>query len=238
MSKIPLWHELTVLFGGAFDPPHIGHRQAVRGLFKNPGVKEVWVIPSGTPPMKSSDTSPAVRLELTRINFSAALSDRRFPTEVRIDTREIDPVIQRLSKKPSYTYDTLLNIKREVPNLAFAVGSDQLAQFSKWHRFPEILGLCHWIFLKRKPLGEEEVVAWVKEARASNLIQPSRGPGSSPSLWQLLDGKTYLNVVETDAPLSSSTDVRIEIEKHGKIPEGMLLPEVAEYLMKEHLYGT
>ena len=35
------------LYGGAFDPPHIGHLQLISSLSKVPGIDEVWLLPSG-----------------------------------------------------------------------------------------------------------------------------------------------------------------------------------------------
>ena len=40
------------LLGGAFDPPHLGHREAVESLLRNPGVRNVIILPSGNPPLK------------------------------------------------------------------------------------------------------------------------------------------------------------------------------------------
>ncbi|HUP55886.1 MAG TPA: adenylyltransferase/cytidyltransferase family protein, partial [Bdellovibrionota bacterium] len=63
------WREVTAIFGGTFDPPHLGHREAVAGLFRNPGVREVWVMPAASPPHKPAIATAEQRLELARLAF-------------------------------------------------------------------------------------------------------------------------------------------------------------------------
>src|SRR5437588_3172279 len=83
------WSETIALFGGRFDPPHRGHLEAVRGVFSEPGVKEVWVIPSPTPPHKPAHAPAEDRLELVRRAFSTAQLGSH-ASSVRIDSREME----------------------------------------------------------------------------------------------------------------------------------------------------
>ena len=79
------WSQTVALFGGAFDPPHLGHREAVEGLLHEPGVARVIVLPSGTPPLKPSPgASPADRLEMARLCFATFSRE-----EVEVDPFEI-----------------------------------------------------------------------------------------------------------------------------------------------------
>jgi nicotinate (nicotinamide) nucleotide adenylyltransferase len=197
------WREVTAIFGGTFDPPHLGHREAVASLFKVPGVGRVFVSPAATPPLKASRASTEARIAMTRLAF-AGLPD------VTIDLREIERA-KKDPAKPSYSFDTLLELKREIPGkqLAFVLGTDQAARLPSWHRYPEILDLCHWIVLKRK------------------------GSPASPPF-----GDSRFTVCETDASAASSTAIREAIAKTGKPPENTLMPEVQSYLKLHRIYGT
>src|SRR5690606_25470013 len=51
----------------------------------------------------------------------------------------------------SYTYDTMLSLREEFPQakLCFILGSDAFSQFAGWHRWRELLDLCHWALVPR-----------------------------------------------------------------------------------------
>lgn len=78
VRREPLWHETTAIFGGRFDPPHLGHLEAVQGLFRYPGVKAVRVIPAAAPAHKATSASMTDRAEMSRLCF---------PDEVTVDLR-------------------------------------------------------------------------------------------------------------------------------------------------------
>jgi nicotinate-nucleotide adenylyltransferase len=63
------WHEVTAVFGGTFDPPHLGHREAIAGLFKNPGVSRALVIPSFIPPQKPQAVGSDHRVAMAKLCF-------------------------------------------------------------------------------------------------------------------------------------------------------------------------
>lgn len=228
------WHETTALFGGTFDPPHLGHREAVRGLFSAPGVKRVLVIPAATPPHKPVSTPVEDRVEMARLNFSATPRDP-YPSDVLVDLREIWRA--KIQGRPSYSYETLQELKRDIPDLAFVIGTDQLESLPQWYRFPEILELCHWIVLERKPDGAKRAEAVLKDWVASGLAQADER-GAGPGGFRLRGGKTWLKRVPTEAPPLSSTQLRETLARTGQAPEGALIPEVLAYLKQRRLYGS
>ena len=238
----PRWSEMTAVFGGTFDPPHLGHREAVAGLFRNPGVRRVLVIPSATPPQKPQAIASEHRVAMAKICFSEHLASLRNSAEktirgeVEIDTQEIDRA--KRSQQPSYTFDTLQELKRDHGQLAFVLGSDQLANLPTWHRFPEVLGLCHWIVLARKPLGEQiaettlqqwQTSGWVRKEAAGWKIA-SQTSGIAPTI----------TLVPTDAKEISSRNIRENLAKgvSNDTLEAMLPSEILSYLMEHRLYGT
>ncbi|MCM2278774.1 MAG: nicotinate-nicotinamide nucleotide adenylyltransferase [Oligoflexia bacterium] len=216
------WQELTAVFGGTFDPPHLGHLQAVRGLFGCPGVRRVLVIPSAIPPQKSGITSTHHRMEMARRCF-----ERPELPDVQVDPREVLRA-QLRPEAPSYTFDTLLELRREHSLLGCVVGADQLARLDTWHRFPELLGLCHWIVLERKPdgghLAREALRSWV----SSGLLRPD---------FSTREG-TRIGIFPTEAPWVSSTAIREEIARTGTPPIAALPSEVINYLKMHRVYGT
>ena len=227
------WHEVTAFMGGTFDPPHLGHREAVEGLFENPGVSQVRILPSPVPPQKARSTSLEHRIAMTRLAFGRS-SMIPFSRPVELDLREI----KRAETQPgiaSYTFDTLSELKREFPMAAFVIGTDQLAGLPTWHRFPEILGLSHWIVLERK--GETPGTAILKQWESSGLVREEAGA------WRTFSREpAFLKVVPTSARKVSSTEIRENLAKssetHIRAAETALLPEVLDYLKRHRLYGT
>jgi nicotinate-nucleotide adenylyltransferase len=223
---------VTAIFGGRFDPPHLGHREAVRGLFEVPGVQKVIVVPSASPPHKPCNASAEHRETLAKICFTSTTSDP-FPSEVTIDSREILRAQSAPPGTPSYSYDTLQELRPLIPNLAFVIGTDQFAHLPKWHRYPELLHLCHWIVLARKGMEDQDLLAQtLKDWTGSGLLRPI-----SSNTWQIQSGQKILTVVPTLAQGHSSTLIRETIARVGSPPADSLLPDVLRYLKLHRLYG-
>jgi nicotinate-nucleotide adenylyltransferase len=230
----PSWSKIVAIFGGAFDPPHIGHREAVRGLFSAPGIKRVIVLPTAAPALKSSAALADHRFAMARLNFEDTAFNR-FPSEVEVDSRELARA--KLNGRPSYTYETLLELRQIIPELAFVVGTDQLRDFSRWFRFPELLELSHWIVLGRRPEGIGSAQEVLKDWVRSGIARPLAGVSDFPT-WRLRGGQTSLVIVPTDAPAISSTQIRESLGRSETLPDHLLFPSVLAYLKQHGLYGT
>lgn len=228
------WNEVTALFGGAFDPPHLGHREAVSGLFKNPGVGAVRIIPTGRPALKDAQTPVQHRLAMARLNFKS-LFDGKIG-RVSIDDREI----LGAEKKISYSFDTLTDLRKEGVPLAFVLGVDQVENLDAWYRFPDILALCHWIALEREPGGSDRmrkatqrlVGLGVLSATGDERTFQTRPTSGPPTLFI---------AVPTPARAVSSTEIRRKFALNAENSPGLtenLDPEVRAYLNANHLYGT
>ena len=237
------WDEITAAFGGTFDPPHRGHRIAVEGLLKDPGVRSVLVLPSPVPIQKTSVAAREQRLDMVRLNFERIEG-------VRVDTRELDRA-DRHPDRPAYSFDTIQELRKEFPKLAFVIGADQLQNLHTWHRLPEILRECHWIVLARRTSSQsggpglmpnmmKDALEVLTRWEASGLVKRTVDDSDTHSVWQtgrLATGPVYLRVTSTDAPALASTDIRKEIAVRGELHEGLLEPAVLSYLKTHRIYG-
>ena len=124
MSKI-------ALFGGTFDPPHIGHIEVVLSLLEQNHVDEVWVVPVRQNPLKKEKASePLIRKAMVEAAFS------QIP-KVRILYDELE------MPSPSYTIDTIRHLKKKYPLLStnelfFVVGSDAFKEKNQWKEIDEL----------------------------------------------------------------------------------------------------
>lgn len=120
-----------LIFGGSFNPPHIGHVSALESACGHIKPDLTLVIPAAEPPHKQlSDGSPSAeeRMELARLAFGES------------EDRKISPVeLERGGR--SYTSDTLRELKNEYPGaeLFLLVGTDMLLSMERWHEFEYIL---------------------------------------------------------------------------------------------------
>ena len=120
------------VFGGTFDPPHLGHLLLAEAAREHLRLSEVRFVPARVPPHKRGrDVSPvAARLALLR----AALRGTGF----RLDTQELSRV------GPSYTVDTLEALHRRDPgaSLHLIVGADSLLDLMNWRAPERVLALA------------------------------------------------------------------------------------------------
>ena len=119
------------IYGGSFNPPHVGHAAAVRAAQREAGLDEVRVIPAAMPPHKqlaSGSPDAEERFHLCELAF------------VDIPGVTVSDMELRREGK-SYTVDTVRALRAENPEaeLCLLVGTDMLRTFDEWCEFREIL---------------------------------------------------------------------------------------------------
>jgi len=126
------------IFGGGFDPIHIGHLVEAQYAAEELELDKLLFIPTGDHPLKPQSASSEARLEMTRL---AITGNPMFELS--------DVEIKRTGK--SYTIDTVNQVKKLFPSkeLYLIVGLDNADTFHKWHRIDEILDLCKVVVLSR-----------------------------------------------------------------------------------------
>jgi nicotinate-nucleotide adenylyltransferase len=119
------------VYGGAFDPPHLGHLVAASDACDALGLHRLLWIPSAVHPLKAVRTAADVRLEMVR---AAIAGDGRFAAD--------DLELRRTG--PSYTVDTLRELRAREPEaeLFFLTGADNLADLPRWREPDEIARLA------------------------------------------------------------------------------------------------
>ena len=121
------------IFGGTFNPPHIGHLKLAQAMAEKLKLDKMLIIPASIPPHKeAADLAQGEdRLKMCELTFSDREKYEICDTELRRAGR-------------SYTYDTLCFIKDKYPDdeLFLIVGSDMLESFNAWYRYEDILSMC------------------------------------------------------------------------------------------------
>ena len=127
-----------LIYGGTFNPPHLGHIDALSCAAASLSADRCIVVPAGIPPHKAlAEGSPTAeeRLRLCELAFPDA---------------DVTPMELRREGK-SYTVDTLREISRGNPGaeLYFLVGTDMLLYMEQWYEFRALFSLCTLAALPR-----------------------------------------------------------------------------------------
>jgi nicotinate-nucleotide adenylyltransferase len=127
-----------IIFGGAFDPPHLGHQQIIEGVLnyrfsKNLLADELWLVPTGTHDFGKKMTTPQHRLKMLELIIAALPQDIQSRVKVNLCELKRAGVNQ--------TYDTLVELAEQHPQHQFSwvMGSDNLAKFHLWENYDHLM---------------------------------------------------------------------------------------------------
>ena len=129
------------IYGGSFNPMHIGHEKIVDYVLNNLNMDTIIIIPVGIPShrennLEQSDTRLKICKEIFKGNKKIEVSD-----------------IEIKSEGKSYTYDTLLKLMDlygENNEFFEIIGEDSLKSLKTWKNYEELLKICKFIVFRRK----------------------------------------------------------------------------------------
>ncbi len=190
------------IFGGSFDPVHNAHVALARQALAELALDELIWLPAGQPWQKRRGLAPvADREAMVRL---AIEGEPRF-TLSRIEI---------LRSGPSYTVDTVRELRAERPGVSWhlVIGQDQYAGFHTWHGWEELLGL---------------VTLAVANRAADRPDAPLR---ADPQVLRVPHEAVTLPMMDV-----SSTDIRARLAR-GQGIDGLVPAPVARYIARHHLY--
>jgi nicotinate-nucleotide adenylyltransferase len=203
------------LFGGTFDPVHLGHLDVVHAARLALGLDRVWMMPSRTPPHRS---------------LPGASAAHRFAMVALALQEEHDVIASDLEMDvagPSYTIDTLDRFAARHPTSGppfFVIGADAFRDIRMWKGYPQVLDRCHFAVVSRPGLAVPALRDVLPELAGRMHDAPCETP-PQPSIL-LVDAPT--------APVSS-TAVR-EAAAQGRSLAGLVPSGVERYILRHGLY--
>lgn len=204
--------------GGTFDPIHFGHLRLALELYQAFNLEHVRIVPCYQPVhRKQPIASPEDRLAMAR---RAVASE----PALKIDESEIK------RKGPSYTIDTLLELRKKAPQVPFCIliGIDAFLGFTSWHRWQDILENAHLIVAHR-PNYHLPHTGIVAKLLREHLVEDAALVHKKTQGCILLHPITPLEI--------SATDIRKQIAM-GKSPRYLLPDNVYEYVKKRGTYSV
>ena len=145
-------NERVGIFGGTFNPPHVGHVNSMLTILERLNLDKIMVVPNSKNPLKpqTDGPTPEQRLEMTRKTVSSY-------EELLVDDLEIK------RGGDSFTFETIEKYKEDYvsENIYLIIGMDAFDSFSSWKNYENILESCNLVVTSRPghylPLGIEEL---------------------------------------------------------------------------------
>lgn len=202
--------------GGTFDPIHFGHLRPALEITEALSLRQLFIMPNHIPPHKpASHGSAKQRCKMVELAISQQ-------TRMAIDQRELR------RDKPSYTIETLKELKMEYPDtpICFIMGMDSLISFDKWFDWQNILSYCHLV-ISHRPGWQSKFNTQVSALVAKHQTTEKH------DLHNIQFGKIYFQA--TSQLAISSTEIRELLNQDISID--FLTPDsVINYIKKHHLY--
>ena len=130
------------LYGGTFDPVHIGHLLLAEWIRDELDLHEIIFIPAAIPPHKQDATisPPGIRWQMLKLSIQGNPSFKISDFELK-------------NENVSYSLKTIQHyrhtLKKSRDNLFFLIGADNLATFSSWYKPNQILKNCQVVVYRR-----------------------------------------------------------------------------------------
>ena len=151
------------IFGGTFDPPHIGHLLIAQTICEAEEFDKIIFVPAFKNPHKSEGVSSPIEKRLKMLEIAVEGNPHFEISDIEIKRGGI-----------SYSLDTIRHIKKEqnlkCEELYFLIGSDILNDFHKWHEPLKILEECQVIVALRPGFQPSSVPNWIlSEIQFANI---------------------------------------------------------------------
>ncbi len=199
----------VLVFGGSFDPVHLGHEAMVDAARQALHPDLVFWVPAHQAPHKLGHAPAPAEDRLAFLERVLAHRPGERPCRFELDR-----------PPPSYTVDTLEELHRRWPGAEawFLMGADSLAHLDTWHDLPRLFGLAGFVLVPRDGWGRAQLDAFRR--------------GLPPELRR----RFRTRFLDVDLPAYSSTAIRAALAG-GEEPEG-LRPEVLEEIRRRGDYGA
>jgi nicotinate-nucleotide adenylyltransferase len=199
------------LFGGTFDPIHLGHTIVAAKASEDIGAEEIVFIPAKRSVLKDSAPQAAGNHRLAMIALGIA-DNKRF----RVSDNELN------KSGPSYTIETVRQFRADYGSetlFYWLIGADAVDDLPHWYRIEELIDECNLCVMFRAGFDAPDFAkftAILDSARVEKLQQ---------------------NIIKTPLIDISSTEIRDRLAAGGDVTD-MVHPAVIDYIRKHGLYQS
>ena len=212
--------QLIGVFGGTFDPIHLGHLQSIKLLDQELRFDQIHWVLSARPPHKD-EVAVSIEHRFTMLQLALKDNANYYP-----DDREISRV------EKSYTLDTVQQFKQQYPNdkLCLIIGGDSLQKLHTWSRYEILIDQLHLVVMHRPGYAFE-----VPDYLQGRLVKPDQ-------LSKFNAGKLVL-FSQSEFDISSTRlrqalTQKISTKSDQILIQQFIAPPVFDYIQQHRLYKT
>ncbi len=200
--------DIIGIFGGTFDPPHLGHTGLAREILNCGAAEEIVFVPAPVPPHKPGSPSADFADRLKMLELAVAGVPHFSVSD-----------IEGRREGPSYTYDTLTELSAMFSGaeIRLVLGADSLETLHSWHKGRDIVR--EWKLIVYPRPGHSP-----SEASLSENWDSVTAAGLAASILPI---KAVFDI--------ASTEIRYRI-RQGKTLDGLLAPQVLRHIREKGLY--
>lgn len=208
------------IFGGTFDPIHLGHCRAAEEMGEEFNLDKVFLIPAASPPHKSKEPLSLFpdRLEMARL--AVGRPGLLEVLDIEGDRAGFSYSIQTLKE-----IDNLFGGRAEI---FFILGVDAFLEIETWKDYRDLFQYAHFVVISRGDLGRKDLEPVLRQ------LDPLAPVDDDPDTLKLNTGKT-LFVRATTLMDISSTQIR-HLVSSGKSIRFLVPEPVMSYIEKKGLY--
>jgi nicotinate-nucleotide adenylyltransferase len=177
------------IYGGTFDPIHLGHLHVITQLIEKNLVDQLLLIPAGQPLLRSN--APTATPQQRRSMCQLAISD--LPAHIAAKV-QVNP-IEILRMGPSYAIDTVEAVAQNYPDdtIVLVVGQDAAEKLDQWHRIDELRKMVQFLIIGRPGFVGDGVDIGALDVAATTIRQGLSADVSSSVAAFIRENNLYDN---------------------------------------------
>ena len=177
------------IYGGTFDPIHLGHLHVITQLIEKNLVDQLLVVPAGTPLLR--ENAPIATGQQRRTMCQLALAD--LPADVATKV-QVNP-IEILRTGPSFAIDTVEAVAQNYPDdtIVLVVGQDAAEKLNQWHRIEELREMVEFLIIARPGFAGDGVDIGALNVAATTIRQGLSADVSSSVAAFIRENNLYDN---------------------------------------------
>lgn len=229
LHKVPQRPRAIALYGGSFDPVHVGHMAVARAAQRRFHLHEVHFVPAGRHPFKSKQHLTPYPERYAMLALACAEHPHFFPSLAEAGE-------DGAGQHTHYSVDTVRHFRRQLHHpkdrLYFIIGVDSFLEIPMWRDYETLLGLCDFIVVSRPGFK----MSALRLVIPPELLARPQAAGHPVDRKTIALRKTHVHLLDTVASHVSSTEIRRRRHR-GQSVHGLVPVRVEEYILKQALYS-
>ncbi|MFC1883982.1 nicotinate-nucleotide adenylyltransferase [Thermodesulfobacteriota bacterium] len=208
------------IFGGTFDPIHIGHLRAALEIAEELELGKVYMVPSALPPHKTRTPTTLFFHRLEMVKLAVVTSD---------SLGYLD--LEGKRSGPSYSIDTLRELYKifgKKTEFFFIIGLDAFLEIKTWKEYENLFEYANFVVIGRSNHKKEDFVAFISGLQISVMGETDSNVFTLPSKKKMMFKKTTRMDI-------SATSIRKKVGK-GRSIDFLVPDSVNKYIREKELY--